>query len=114
MQARGAGMSVFLPTPLPEVSAVPLARRPTLVMCYDEGSPNVALAQWLQYRARLRVICLRDPFLREWNDVTNALRAVGLWDTVLLSTVCFNLPHGPWNGQALRLQALIMVADLCC
>ena len=73
---------------------------PLLVLHFDEGSPNQALYCWMQYQARLRVIGVRDIYHREWNDVTLALRQAGLWRYVVLSSILFNLPYGPWNGGA--------------
>ena len=46
------------------------------------------------------MLSVRDPFLREWNDLKNAVSESGLWHVILLATVVFNLPFGPWDGAA--------------
>ena len=54
----------------------------------------------MQWEAKLRVCHFRDPFHREWNDCQEAIERAGLWHCVLLSTVLYNLSHGPWDGSA--------------
>lgn len=41
-----------------------------------------------------------DPHHKCWNDVRNALRAVGLWLVVLETTIACNLQFGPFDGAA--------------
>ena len=55
---------------------------------------------YLAYHIKSRVVFVRDILHREWNDCTLALRQAGLWWVVLLTTVVFNFPFGPWNGAA--------------
>ena len=92
----GCGLARFCPTG--EFS--PLASRPLLVLCQDEGSPGFAMVWFLLYKTKARVLSLRDPFHRFWNDVCAALKGCGLWWPVLLTTVAFNFTHGPWAGAA--------------
>eukprot|EP00974_Lingulodinium_polyedra_P030085 2897503-Lingulodinium_polyedra.AAC.1 len=55
---------------------------------------------WLGYAARARVLAVRDIFHREWNDVCLSLKGAGVWSTVVMTSVLFNLPYGPWEGQS--------------
>ena len=77
-----------------------LAHRPTLVLHLDEGSPSYAMCWYMQYFLKLRFVFIRDIYHREWNDMCLALKACSLWSVVVMSTVVFNLHHGPWNGCA--------------
>ena len=72
--------------------------KPLLVLHFDEASSNLALFCWMYYHLRLRVIGMRDIFHREGNDVLLALKSSGLWYVILITTVVFNLPCGPWDG----------------
>ena len=94
---RKRGLSAFLPNPEAD-EGQPLHKRPTLVLHYDEASPNLAMGMWLAYKAKLRVVTMRDIFHREWNDVQLAIKGVGLWYVVLLTSLVFNLVYGPWEG----------------
>ena len=77
---------------------VRIDQRRLLVVHMDEGSPSYALSWYLQYHERLRSLFIRDNYHREWDDVTLSLRKEGLWPTMLLSQLVFNLAHGPWEG----------------
>ena len=73
---------------------------PTLILHADEGSPAYAMNWYLRHSRDLRFIPQRDIYHREWNDVKNGVARAGLWGTVLLTTVCFDLFHGPWESAA--------------
>eukprot|EP00974_Lingulodinium_polyedra_P053391 5129326-Lingulodinium_polyedra.AAC.1 len=60
----------------------------------------MAAAMFMQYHVKLRMIGIMDIFHREWNDVSLALQRAGCWSAVLLSTLAFNVPFGPWDGSA--------------
>ena len=96
----GAGLAQFVP----DVGAamVPYAphRHKVLTIVADKASSNLSLFHWLQWKTQLRMVHMRDPLHREWNDVTDALKKAGLWSVVLLTTVVFNLAYGPWKGSA--------------
>ena len=96
--ARGKGLDAFLADA--PGSDAPLGQRPSLNLFFDEASPNIAMYLWLAYHKKLRVVGIRDIFHRQWNDVMNAIKAAGLWWAVLLTSVAFNLPYGPWQGSA--------------
>ena len=70
----------------------------TLALHLDEGSPAYAMAWFLVNHCGLRMIHIRDIFHREWNDVKLAVGQCSLWDVVVLTTVVYNMPHGPWDG----------------
>ena len=52
---------------------------------------------YLLYKQQLSLVHLSDVFHREWNDCKNALGDCQLWNTVVLTTMSFNLFHGPWG-----------------
>ena len=66
----------------------------------DEASPNLALACWLSYATRARVLWTRDPYLRAWNDSKLALSTTGQLWVSLLARVVYNVVYGPWEGCA--------------
>eukprot|EP00974_Lingulodinium_polyedra_P026116 2521728-Lingulodinium_polyedra.AAC.1 len=96
-QRTGQGLEAFDPLQGQVPSGFP---PPTLVLHMDEAGTNVAMACWLQYSAKLRVMFTRDPFHRCWNDCKNALAQSGQYWAVLLCRVVFNLAYGPWDGCA--------------
>ena len=62
-------------------------------------SPNFAGGLFLLYKAKLRLLVVRDIFHGEWNDAILALKDAGLWSKVTLAPVALNLPYGPGMGQ---------------
>ena len=92
-------LSEFMPMP-EESCDKRLHQRPLLCLHFDEASPNLSMAQWLVSSLKARVCWLRDPFHREWNDCSLALKAAGLWSNVLVTSLLHNLPYGPWDGSA--------------
>lgn len=50
--------------------------------------------------ASLRCLLTREPFHICWNYTKAALHACGLFWVVLLARIVFNMPYGPWDGQA--------------
>ena len=97
-KARGAGVSSFVREAAG--SEGPLSKIPCFVFYYDECSANLALHNYLSYELKMRVLSIRDVFHREWNETMLALKASGLWGTVLLTTVVYNLAYGPWDGSS--------------
>ena len=97
LQGTKRGLADFMEDA--EGSTGDLCKRSVLVTFFDEASTNMAMAMWLQYKVRLRMIFIRDVFHREWNDVSLAVKHTGLWWVVLLSSLAFNLPFGPWDGS---------------
>jgi hypothetical protein len=96
----GFGLGAFRPAPSEEPVPYASHRARVLTLCTDEASSNIALVCWMQWQAKLRVCHFRDPFHREWRDCQDAIKRAGLWHCVLLSTVLYNLSHGPWDGSA--------------
>eukprot|EP00974_Lingulodinium_polyedra_P086450 8376127-Lingulodinium_polyedra.AAC.1 len=96
----GFGLGAFVQTE--EDALAVYSRRPlrALVFNMDEGSNCLALCWWLQYAANVRMTFVRDIFHRQWRDLTLALKHCGMWSTVLLSSVVYNLHQGPWEGGA--------------
>ena len=47
-----------------------------------------------------RVIFIKDPSHREWNDVKEALKQAGMWQLILETTFTWNQPYGPWEGAS--------------
>ena len=92
---RSIGMSLasFMPGPW-------VAPQPVLTAVCDEGADNVAAAWFLSHHMGMRMICLRDPPHRQWNDARLALQHAGFWGTVLDLTVVWNSSYGPWSSSA--------------
>jgi hypothetical protein len=71
-----------------------------LLLHTDKGNTGMAAVWILKSHLDCSFFHFRDIFHREWNDVTLALRRCGLYWTILLSTVVYNLCFGPWEGSA--------------
>jgi len=71
---------------------------PTLTLHLDEGSPAYSMTWYLLHKEELRMLAARDPYHREWNDIKLGTSRAKMWHVVLLMTVVFNLPFGPWDG----------------
>ena len=56
------------------------------------------------------MISTRDIYHREWNDIKLAISNACLWHIVVMLTVVYNKPHGPWDSGAwfnkIRTQAM--------
>ena len=95
----GTGLDAFFPTPgAATTEEEGPNRRKTLVLHQDEGSPGFAISWFLVFKLRLRCMVVRDVLHRDWNAVKQALKGSQVWWAVLLTTVTYNLTHGPWNG----------------
>ena len=68
----------------------------TLVVSMDQASTGFAAIWFLNYHLGMRVIAIYDPYHREWNDTKLAISDENLWWVILMSTVVYNMPHGPW------------------
>ena len=66
----------------------------------DEASPSYAMWWYLFFHCRLRMVLVRDVFHRQWNDAKLTLIRKGLWWVVLLTTVMFNMPFGPYDARS--------------
>ena len=71
---------------------------PVMTLCLDEGSPAYSMCWYLLGHEDLRMIPIRDPYHREWNDLRLAISAAGLWHVVLMMTIVYNMPFGPWDS----------------
>ena len=71
---------------------------PTLILSLDEGSSGFCALWFLCFVTGLRFFGVRDPCHREWNDTRNTLGDQNLWWVVLITTMAFGLPHGPWES----------------
>ena len=74
---------------------LPPRKLATLVLLYDEASPNLAAYCRTAYRARLRVLGVPDIFYREWNGVALVLKGCKVWYCILYQVHRFKLPYGP-------------------
>ena len=92
----GQGLERFKPVASPP----PFLERPLLVLSMDEGSSGYAMAWFLAYHAKCRMVVVRDIYHRQWNDTRLAISSAGLWWAVLLTTVSINMAYGPWDGAA--------------
>jgi hypothetical protein len=73
-----------------------LQERPCLALYGDEGSKFLSCVPFLQHRLKARVVWLRDPAHRQWNDFRNAVKHAGF--RPLFYEVCLglNMRQGPW------------------
>lgn len=101
---RGVGLSAF---------AVPASsdRRqephlwPTLTLSLDQRSDGWSMGCYLLWGTDLCVRVAPDPSHRGWNDAQLALRDVGMYGIVLLTTIALNWEHGPWKDGRWLAQA---------
>lgn len=66
----------------------------------DQGSDGWCPAIYLVHGLFLRAVLFFDPSHRVWNDCQGAIKQQGLWDTILLWGILFNLNDGPYEGAA--------------
>ena len=89
---------------------------PILCIHLDEGSPAYAMTWFLANHEDIRIISTRDIYHREWNDIKLALSKANLWHVVIMMTVVYNMPHGPWDSGAwfnkIRKIAITMVESM--
>eukprot|EP00971_Amphidinium_carterae_P347803 6489995-Amphidinium_carterae.1 len=74
--------------------------KPCLFIDMDESSINLAAVQYLQHRLHVRLIHMRDPCHRVWNDLRQSLQDCDLWADVLEKNHCLGLQHAPWKSSA--------------
>ena len=74
--------------------------RPMLAICSDQGGSGLPSWLFMLCHLKLRAMILPDPFHRGWRDWQLAVQGAGLWSVVLETTVCLNLPHGPWLSES--------------
>ena len=60
-QATTKGLAAFVPD-ADKDRDVPLSKRPKLVTHFDEASPDMSLDMWLRYKAKARLVAIRDAF----------------------------------------------------
>jgi len=70
--------------------------RPCLALYGDEGSKFLSCVPFLQHHLKARVVWLRDPAHRQWNDYRNAVKHVGLRPLFYEMCLALNMRHGPW------------------
>ena len=68
---------------------------PALVLSLDQASIGFAMIWFLNYHLSVRIIAMHGTFHSEWNDVMLALSDDNLWWVILMSTMVYNMPHGP-------------------
>ena len=71
---------------------------PVLSLASDQGSVGVALSWFVISEFRLRILPMRDPNHRAWNDLGAGISYVGSGRLVLLHTSLLNSNFGPWGG----------------
>ena len=70
---------------------------PHLSIHIDQGSDGWAACMFLCFEKRLNATVIFDSSHRVWNDCRLALQRSNLWGVVLLTTIVYNLDHGPWK-----------------
>ena len=74
--------------------------QPCLVFDLDESSINLAAIQFLQNSLHCRVLHMRDPLHRCWNDLKQSFKECDLWSDVLEKNFVLGLQHAPWKSAA--------------
>ena len=90
----GRGLEQFMPIDPAEMSqANGYGRRPRRVLscCLDQGLAGYSMMSFLLYKAQLSIVHINDIYHREWNDVKHSLQQTQLWQSVVLTTLAFNL-----------------------
>ena len=106
----GVGFAYFMHSTDEEDKRHHEGYHPTLVMHFDEASQGFAMI-WYLLDLPMRIVPIRDPFHREWNDCRLALSRSELWWVVLITSVVVNLPFGPWDGSSWWGRMIGMAAD---
>ena len=83
----------------------------TLIVSMDQASNGFAAIWFPNYHLYLRCMATYDPFHREWNDARLAVSDEGLWWVILMSTIVYNMPHGPWESCAFWSKIVDMATD---
>ena len=105
-QLQGLGLpgyDAYFPTVGPQW---PIEQRPLLVENMDSGSTNVCKTFYLLNQKRARVVPMWDVFHKRWNMTQNAYKAVGIWPSIKLQSITFEVNRGPFKGFAFFCQQL--------
>eukprot|EP00971_Amphidinium_carterae_P352466 6492610-Amphidinium_carterae.1 len=79
----------------------PWVERPTaLILTGDECAVNLRVVNWLIGKMGARVVWVKDPAHRSWNDARAGLRDAGCWVDVLESLQVLSTLQGPWRTAA--------------
>jgi len=71
--------------------------RPSLHCHVDQGTIGWPAQAWMFLNGRLRGCMWPDFWHRCWNNCRNDLHKAGFRMLITITTVCFNLPQGPFN-----------------
>ena len=72
---------------------------PLCVVSPDQGTDGYCSLYFLDRGCRVNLDRAPDTSHGVWNDCRGAIKAIGKWPFMLLCTILFNLPHGPWNSD---------------
>lgn len=104
LQGQGLpGYIAYLPSFGPQL---PVERRPLLVQNMDSGSQNVCMTFYLVNGKGARILPIWDVFHKRWNMTQNAYKAAGIWMSVKLQSITFEISRGPFKGFAFFVQQL--------
>ena len=105
-QLQGMGLpgyAAYLPVFGPEL---PIETRPLLVENMDSASTNVCKTYYLLNQKLARMLPIWDCFHKRWNMTLNAYKAVGVWPSIKLQSITFEINRGPFKGFAFFMQQL--------
>lgn len=106
-QLQGQGLSGYVwyvPVSVgPELS---IETRPLLIENMDSGSQNVCKAFYLLSQKKSRVLPIWDAFHKRWDMTLGAYKSVGLWASIKLMSITFEVKRGPFKGFAFFIQQL--------
>ena len=70
-----------------------------LTLDMDQCGIGWSAAYFAMFEMNLSLLVFRDPFHRDWNDLKLSanLGDGGMWRTISLMVVFFNINYAPWN-----------------
>jgi len=87
-------------------SEVAIEKRPLLIENMDSGSQNMCKAFYLLNSKKARYLPIWDLFHKRSNMTLNAYKSVGLWASIKLQSITFEINRGPFKGYAFFVQQL--------
>lgn len=104
LQGQGLpGYSWYFPCFGPQLAP---ESRPLLIENMDSGSQNMCKTFYLLSQKKARVLPVWDAFHKRWNMAQAAHKATGLWMSIKLNSITFEINRGPFKGFAFFVQQL--------
>ena len=102
---QGQGMNGYIDfypesSPRPYPDGMSIDRLPLLIQNMDSGSQNMCSTCYLCYHKRARMLPVWDVFHKRSNMTMNAYKEVGIWPSLKLQSMTFEINRGPFKGYA--------------